>query len=40
MFKVGDKSESMICGQGEQVRDSGEFVRILWEEIERSLRDE
>ena len=24
----------------EQVRDSVEFVRIVWEEIERSLRDE
>ena len=40
MLKVGDKSESVICGQGEQVRDSVEFVRIVWEEIERSLRDE
>jgi hypothetical protein len=24
----------------EQVRDSVEFVRIVWEEIERSLREE
>ncbi len=24
----------------EQVRDSVEFVRIVWEEIERSLRDD
>ena len=43
-------SRRLVCGRQnisvlirflrEQVKDSVEFVRIVWEEIERSLRDE